>query len=397
MKQSKFNFFIATATLIGTIIGAGVLAIPYAIAKAGFLTGLLNLAVLSIASILIYLYTGEIILRTKQKYQLTGYARKYLGNVGSILMAFSMIFGIYGALISYIIGVGSSFSELLGMQGISFMMPGFSIQFNVVFSILFFIFASSIVYLGIKMVGKSEIIMSSMIILLLSAATFIAMSRINAANLASFSLSKIFIPYGVILFALSGAVAVPEMKEQLGKNKKLLKKAIIIGVSIPIILYFLFSLAVVGYCGSATTEMATVCLGRHFGITAFLIGNIFAILAMATSFLTLGLGLKEMYNYDYKINKRFSWVLACIIPLIFFILILLFVKQEIFFKTIAISGGITMTLEGILIVLMHNIAKKSGDRTPEYKIKTNKIASIILIVIFLLGMIYTILNFFGIV
>ena len=35
------SFFESSATLTGTVIGAGVLGIPYVIAKAGFLNGLI--------------------------------------------------------------------------------------------------------------------------------------------------------------------------------------------------------------------------------------------------------------------------------------------------------------------------------------------------------------------
>jgi amino acid permease len=387
------GFYEAITTLVGTIIGAGVLALPYAIMKAGFLTGILNLAVLSVASLLTYLFIGEVVLRTKGNYQLTGYARKYLGNFGGMLMTFAMVFGIYGALTAYIVGVGRSLAELFRMQGIAFHLVGISIPSNIIFSIAFFIFVSSIVCMGIRVIGKSELIMSTGIIILLLAVSVLAMPKITASNLASFDFTKIFVPYGVILFALAGAVAVPEMKEELIKNKNLLKKAILIGVWIPIILYFLFSLSVVGSCGKGTTEIATICLGEQLGTLIFLIGNLFAIFAMSTSFLALALGLKEMYNYDYKIKKQLALVLACIVPLILFFLILAFLREEIFYKTINISGGITMTLEGILMVLMFNRAKKLGERKPEYSIRQNKFISALIILLYALGMLYTILHF----
>ena len=84
----------AVATLVGTIIGAGVLAIPYSMKKAGFLTGLLILVVLSIAVLFLFLFVGEIVLRTKGNHQLTGYAEKYLGKTGKALMLFAVIFAI---------------------------------------------------------------------------------------------------------------------------------------------------------------------------------------------------------------------------------------------------------------------------------------------------------------
>jgi len=187
------------------------------------------------------------------------------------------------------------------------------------------------------------------------------------------------------------------MEEELVKNRDKMKKAIIIGVMIPIIFYFLFALAVVGNCGIQTGEIATTCLIGRYGLLMGILGNLFPIFAMSTSFLTLGLGLKQMFNYDYKIGHFISWLLTAIIPFTLFIWILFFVKEDIFFKTIGLTGGISMTLEGILLILIFHMAKKYGDRKPEYEIKSSKIVSIILIILFLMGMIYTILNFFGII
>lgn len=395
-KRFDSCFLEGVCILTGTIIGAGVLAIPYALMKAGFLTGLINLFVLSTATILLYLYLGEVILRTKKKHQLTGYAQEYLGNKGRRLMAFSMVFGNYGALIAYLIGVGRSLSILSGTQNNVLNLLGISLSFNFIFSLLFFVLGSAIVYLGIKGVGRSELFMDGIIIFVVIFISIIAIFGLHIDNLVSFNVSKIFLPYGVILFALAGAVAIPEVNEEL-ENKKSLRKAILIGSLIPIFIYFLFSFAVVGACGKETTEIATNCLSNKFGGFIMVLGNLFAILAMATSFFTIGLGLKEMYNYDYRIKEKKAWFLACFIPLILFIIIFFFLKEEIFFKTIGITGGIAMTLEGILIVWMFNRAKKLGERKPEYSIKENKFISILLIVIFLMGMIYTILDFFKVI
>src|SRR3989344_6158050 len=120
MKRKIFGknlgFEEAVATLVGTIIGAGVLAIPYSMKKAGFLTGLLILVVLSIVVLFLFLFVGEIVLRTKGNHQLTGYAEKYLGKKGKLFLMFAMVFGTYGALVAYTIGVGRSFVSLFNLQ-----------------------------------------------------------------------------------------------------------------------------------------------------------------------------------------------------------------------------------------------------------------------------------------
>ena len=91
----KKEFFESIALLMGTVIGAGVLGIPYIVYKAGFLTGLLALVFLGVAVLFMNLFVGEIVLSTKGKHQLTGYAEKYLGKKGKVLMALSMFIGIY--------------------------------------------------------------------------------------------------------------------------------------------------------------------------------------------------------------------------------------------------------------------------------------------------------------
>ena len=111
---SKNKFWIAVATLIGTIVGAGVLGIPYVIAKAGFLYGSILIVVLGLVFLLLNLYVAEIVLRTKGKHQLTGYMERYIGKTGKLLMMLSMIFGVYGALIAYLIGEGETIKAIFG-------------------------------------------------------------------------------------------------------------------------------------------------------------------------------------------------------------------------------------------------------------------------------------------
>jgi tyrosine-specific transport protein len=125
----------AIATLIGITIGAGIMGIPYVISKSGLLIGTLNILVIGVLMLFVNLFLAEIVLRTKGNHQLTGYAAKYLGNIGKGLMAVSMIIGIYGALLAYLIGGGSALSSIFG--GDMFW-----------YGILFFALASVIIFRG---------------------------------------------------------------------------------------------------------------------------------------------------------------------------------------------------------------------------------------------------------
>ena len=370
---SRLAFFEAIATLTGTIIGAGVLGIPYVAAKSGFLTAALDLFILTAAVVILYLYVGEVVLRTKKQHQLTGYAEKYLGKWGKRLFMLTMIFGIYGALIAYMIGEGGALNAIFN-----------GVFSNLTFSLIFFGIGASIIFIGLRAIKESELLMSNIVIGIIILICILAFSSVNFENLIKFELTEIFFPYGVILFALAGAVAIPEMKEEL-KDLRQLKRAIIIGAMIPPALYLFFALVVVGVTGINTTEVASIGLGNLMGEYMVIFGNLFAIFAMATSFLTLGLALKEMYNYDYGVNKHLAWLLTIVPPLVMF---LLFKKG--FVEVIGVTGGIAMGLEGILIALMFQKAKKMGDRKPEYSITGNRFISYGLVVIFALGIVYTI-------
>ena len=70
----------AISTFVWTIIGAGILGIPYVVAQAGLWTGIVVIVALGLVSMILYLYLGEITLRTKGFHQLTGYSEKYLGD-----------------------------------------------------------------------------------------------------------------------------------------------------------------------------------------------------------------------------------------------------------------------------------------------------------------------------
>ena len=380
----------AIAVLVGTVIGAGILGIPYVVAKSGFLTGIIDIIVLGVILLFTNLYFGEITLRTKGDHQLTGYAKFYLGNSGKNIMLLSMIFIIYGAIIAYIIGVGSATAAILGGS-------------YIYYSLIFFVFGASMIFIGLKAIERSELIITSTLITLIVVISLFLVKTINPFYYTGFDLSKIFLPYGVILFSFLGLTAIPQMKMILKDNEKRLKSAIVLGSLIPIIVYIIFAIVIVGVVGitgfmGIKEKVATVALSSVLGMgnPIAIILNIIAIFTMTTSFLALGLALKQAYNLDYKIKKTFAWLLSCFIPLIVF---LLNIRYDItsFIKSIEISGTIFGGLMGVLVIIMGFNAVKYGERKPEYNIRSKKFIGFIIAVIFTLGVIYEILKISGII
>jgi len=372
--MAKIHIYEGIATLVGMTIGAGILGIPYIVSKAGFLTGLVSLIGIGLAILIINLLVGEVALRTEGNHQLPGYAGHYLGKWGKRLMTLSMIIGVYGALIAYTLGEGQSLSQILGLD------PLF-------WSTLFFICGAIWLFFGIKTLAVSELFMNSiqLCIFIAIVASLFIVGNFKFANLTTFNASQLLVPYGVILFAYLGAAAVPEVREVIRGHWHDLKKVVIIGTLIPIVVYTLFALVVIGVMGVSTTEIATIGIGQILGKLGIIFTNLFAVFIMTTSFIALGIALKEVYMYDYKLPKNLAWIFVCAVPVI---LILLGVHS--FIKVIGITGAIAGGIDGILIVLMWWKAKQAGQRKPEYEISLPEIIGYLLIAMFVIGAGYVI-------
>ena len=148
-NKEKVRGLLALAILIGTIVGAGIFAIPYTIAKSGIISGFFYFLILGISVLLLHLCFGEIILRTKEKYRLPGYSQKYLGKLGKTLITISTILGTTGVLLAYLI-LGGEFLRIVFTPFINF--SSFNFSFIFWFILIYFIFK------GIKLIGPAEIL-----------------------------------------------------------------------------------------------------------------------------------------------------------------------------------------------------------------------------------------------
>src|SRR3989339_605318 len=333
MKDSKV-FFEAVAVLVGTIIGAGVLGIPYVVYQSGFIGGAILMALISVAVLIMNLYLGEIVLSTRTDHQLTGYAEKYLGKTGKYFMFGSVVFGFYGALLAYLIGEGQALAALTGGSPL-------------VYSLIFFAFAALLVFIGLTVIKKAEFLLTLTILFIVIVIFFWGLGYLDFNNLGEFNLAKILIPYGVIFFSVSGASAIPELRRVLKGKERLVKKSIVVGTAIPFVVYVIFTFIVVGVAGFRVTEVATVGLGEVMGRSMIIFGNLFAFFTMATSFLTLGLALKYTYQFDFNLKPKTAWFLTVSLPLILFL-----AGLNDFVKVMGTVGAIGGGLEGILIGLI---------------------------------------------
>jgi len=194
---------------------------------------------------------------------------------------------------------------------------------------------------------------------------------------ASSELFHVFHPIHVLL----SAVATTSMY---WKHERSLLKAIIIGTLLPALFYLIFTFVVVGFKGSETPEIATFALG---GIFVFM-----GIVAMFTSYLSLGNALQQNYIFDFKDSKKRAWFKATILPIVVFLLTQIFKGFFSFIRVISIGGVVSGGIIAILILIIHKRAEKLGDKKPEFRLPISKTLIIILSLIFSFGIISELFN-----
>ena len=120
-----------------------------------------------------------------------------------------------------------------------------------------------------------------------------------------------------------------------------------------------------------------------------ILGGIFGILSVATSFLILANHLKNTLIYDFGFSRLLSFSIAVFSPLILF-----FLGLREFILIIAIVGTVVGLIEGTTIVMIFRKARKVKEREPEYSLKTSNFLLYFIPAILILGAISQIIYYF---
>lgn len=375
--KKNISMFEGVALIVSGTIGAGILGLPYAIAKVGVLLGVLYIVAIGLLMMGLNLLLGKIASSNQGQMQIVGMAQKYLGVYGKWLMTGLLYFLLWGVLVVYIIGEGEVLSAIFG--GSKFF-----------WSVFFLAFATILIYIGIQTIKVVELFLSLGVLGVVLILVYSSAFHIQSINLIEINFMNLLLPYGILLFAFHGTTSVPEAYSILVNREQTFKKAIIIAGVISIIVYSLFAAVIVGVTGLETSEIATIALGEKLGPKIFLLGNLFAMLAMGTSCLMAGLALRDSMKWDFKLSRGISTILVCGVPFLVFIFGL-----RGFIEAIDIVGGVFMSMEMLLILLIYWKAKQKGDlRVGKYKLYHTSLLLVLLLLALTFGAIYSVFKLF---
>jgi tyrosine-specific transport protein len=367
MERKKF--FEAVSILIGTIIGAGIFGLPYVMMRAGVLVNVFYFLFLGSIVLIIHLILGEIALRTPGFHHVVGYGKIYLGNLGEKIFLISSLVSLSGSLLVYLI-LGGHFLKNIFDWNNNFLF----------FLLIFWFFNSFVIILGWQKASFFELLMTFSLILILSIFSLLSLKYFRIDNLKLIDIKYLFLPWGVIFYAISGGLVIPELREFLIGKEFYLKKIIILGTILPIIFYFIFAISVAGALGLKTSEETINGLKNLFNPYIIKLIVIFGLFSIATSYLVMGMVLKRIFIHDLKINKKIANLIVCFTPLCFY-----FLGFKNFIKIISFLGLWLGAVDGILVLLVHKKAKSSSKRFPEYSLNFSNFVYYLIMIVFLLG------------
>lgn len=353
-------------TLAGMIIGAGMFAIPFSFARAGFWLGAAELGLLSAVVLGLHLLYADIVLATPRFHRMPGYVRLYLGRSAAAIAWCTSLFGIAGTLLAYMI-VDTLFLRMIIPVVPDGAATGIILGLAAVVGI--------ITFFPLKKEAAINGILTIFEIAFMVALPLLVIRHVSVVNLAGIHGEHLFLPFGVLLFALSGGSVIPDVITLLGRNRRKVRAVIIAGSLIPAALYFFFAYAVVGVTGSATSEEAIAGLQRALGGNIAFWASIAGFLAVFTSYVTLSANFQAMLRLDMGMPRRVAWFAASVVPVALY-----FAGFRDFIVIIGVVGIFAFGIDGALFFFMgRRVRRQQNIRSPLASLTGSIILAVILV------------------
>lgn len=349
MKNKQLTIVESACIITGYGIGGGVMAMPYLAQRNGCLMSLLILAAAFLASFILHVMIAELAVKSGGGSQIIEVFSRYLfqGKYKKVLtLAFFVIMALvlFTNLAAYISGAAEIISELLGI----------SLWLS---RLLFYAAAASVVLFGLKAVGVSEKLAVGVIFLLVGLLACFSMLHIqNPLPVNAGSITEGLAYFGMGMFAFSAFFSVPQAVSGLGGDGKKVRKAVFLGLLNNFILITVITVRAL-LSSAQVTEVAMIGWSKGIGSWAEMVGSLFTILAMLTTYWSISLALADIVEEQLKLSRRLCWVIATLPSLA-----LTFAGLGGFMEFMRLAGGLIAILIALLVVpAFRKASREPGD------------------------------------
>lgn len=349
MKNKQLTIVESACIITGYGIGGGVMAMPYLAQRNGCLMSLLILAAAFLASFILHVMIAELAVKSGGGSQIIEVFSRYLfqGKYKKVLtLAFFVIMALvlFTNLAAYISGAAEIISELLGI----------SLWLS---RLLFYAAAASVVLFGLKAVGVSEKLAVGVIFLLVGLLACFSMLHIqNPLPVNAGSITEGLVYFGMGMFAFSAFFSVPQAVSGLGGDGKKVRKAVFLGLLNNFILITVITVCAL-LSSTQVTEVVMIGWSKGIGSWAEMVGSLFTILAMLTTYWSISLALADIVEEQLKLSRRLCWVIATLPSLA-----LTFAGLGGFMEFMRLAGGLIAILIALLVVpAFRKASREPGD------------------------------------
>jgi tyrosine-specific transport protein len=331
-----------TLLISGTTIGVGMLALPVVTGPGGFWPSIMIYLVCWIFMLFTGLLLLEVCLRMPKDSNLITMANHYLGAIGKNLCWILYLFLFVTVMIAHVAGGGGVVNEIIGLPTWAGM---------IVYVLIF----SPVVYLGTQSVDRLNLALMIGVGISYLLFIFISYNHVNLKLLEYQNWSKAWLALPVLFTAFTYQVIIPTLVTYMDQNVKKVRLAIFFGTSIPLIVYLIWELLILGIVpvegpgglieAGQKGQNAVMPLKHFVGSTAlFSIGKSFAFFTMTTSYIALALAFMDFLADGLKIEKKgLKKVFLCLLVFIPPTIISL-TYPDIFLKALGYAGGFSCAI-----------------------------------------------------
>ena len=349
--ESKLNFLEATGIIVGHGVGAGILSVPYLASHNSFRETVFILIFAYIVALVLHLIIAELsynnngaqFVKCFDSELFAGKIKTVLTWTAFILLGVSVIVNVS----AFLTGAAAVFAQWFGL-------PDF------VGILVFYVLGASVVFVGMKLVGiceKYAVIAMVIVMGVIFVATLMRGTEALPTGWRGFNNALAL--FGMISFSLSAVMSTPQVVKGLGGDKKRIRSSIALGLAVNASLIFLITLTtLLGTGGDVSEKGAFVDLARRFGGWVAVVGYVFTLLALATSFWANTLNLRDIVSEQTGWGRRLSWLIASLPCLV---LAILGLDSFVGFTRFA---SIIQVVTGIGIIVAYNCSRRRVGKSP---------------------------------
>ncbi|MGE5390454.1 MAG: aromatic amino acid transport family protein [Deltaproteobacteria bacterium] len=357
----------------GTIIGAGILGLPFALAQGGFVLGALLLLLGAFFAWLSAAQIGALVYEQGPEKPLTSIIENYMGRRMSYLALGAILFSSYGALIAYPLAIGQIGSTLLHL-------PAW------VGALLFILLMTGLLSRKLNESNQVDAIITLALVVLLLWVLLRSLPQVRLDNFLFSYPSRSLGAFGVVIFAFAGHVVIPNVISYMkAKSSEGIR---VLGWSVAAVglLYLLFFAVAIGVMGTGVTRVATLGLARRASLSLIVAGQVFAVLAIITSFFGLAISLRMTFESQFHLKKPIVLVMI-LVPVLAGALLLAGNPGGAFVKVLNYAGGIGSAVYiGLILALI------IADRRYQFRVPLGRSGAGAAIIFYGLAILYTLFH-----